>query len=94
MLSALATMRMDGRENAVAGSAQLSQLSERDPSLLARPECQLAYGIAQSNLHSTTDAIQKLRAAATHSSNADSASAARKPVCIWHGPGRGIPSGN
>jgi hypothetical protein len=63
-LAALATMRLPGRANRVEGRARLAQLAQQDASFLTRPECQLAYGIAQTALHETATAIHHLNQAA------------------------------
>jgi tetratricopeptide (TPR) repeat protein len=63
-LAALATMRLPSRTDRLSGRAQLAQLAEEDPSLLTRPECQLAYGIAQTALSETASALHHLDQAA------------------------------
>ncbi len=64
-LTAMATMRLPGRADRLTGRAQLAQLAEEDTSLLKRPECQLAYGIAQTALSETASALYHLTQAAT-----------------------------
>jgi hypothetical protein len=64
-LHAVATMRMPARDDWLDGRARLAQLAREDPTLLARPECRLAYGIAQLALDETASAIHELDAAAT-----------------------------
>jgi hypothetical protein len=63
-LAAMATMRLPGREDRLTGRAQLAQLAQEDDSLLQRPECQLAYGIAQTALNETASALYHLNQAA------------------------------
>ncbi|MFQ5807313.1 MAG: hypothetical protein ACE5I3_12770 [Phycisphaerae bacterium] len=63
-LAAMATMRLPGRADRLSGRAQLSQLAEEDASLLTRPECQLAYGLAQTALNETATALHHLNQAA------------------------------
>ncbi len=62
-LAAMATMRLPGRSNRIDGRARLAQLAEADASLLTRPECQLAYGIAQTSLSATATALYHLNQA-------------------------------
>jgi len=63
-LAAMATMHLPGRADRLSGRARLSQLAEEDPSLLTRPECQLAYGLAQTALNETASALHHLNQAA------------------------------
>lgn len=63
-LAAMATMRLPGRDNQINGRGQLAQLAAEDASLLTRPECQLAYGIAQTALNETATALHHLNQAA------------------------------
>ena len=63
-LAAMATMRLPGRVNRIDGRARLAQLADEDASLLTRPECQLAYGIAQTSLSATATALYHLNQAA------------------------------
>ena len=63
-LAAMATMRLPGRADRIEGQARLAELVEEDPSLLTRPECQLAYGIAQTALSATATALYQLNQAA------------------------------
>jgi len=57
-------MRMPARNDRLDGRARLAQLAREDPTLLARPECRLACGIAQLALEETASAIHELDAAA------------------------------
>ena len=63
-LDALATMRMEGRNNRVEGQTRLAQLADEDDSLLDRPECRLAYGAAETALYATASALFHLDQAA------------------------------
>lgn len=102
-LGALATMRLPGRTNQTEGQAWLAQLAEEDPSLLERPECQLAYGIAETALSATASALYHLdQAAETFAARGQTARLAQALVALaeaWalHGeweatvPGMDIP---
>jgi len=63
-MAAMATMRLPGRADRIEGQARLAELAEEDPSLLTRPECQLAYGIGQTALSATAAALYQLNQAA------------------------------
>ncbi len=66
VIEALCLSRMEGRADRLEGRARLRQLSAEDPSLLVDPECNLAYGIAQTALAETAEALDCLdRAAAS-----------------------------
>jgi len=102
-LDALATMRLEGRDNRLEGQTRLAQLAEQDGALLDRPECSLAYGIAETALFATSSALFHLdRAAAGFEKRerydrlaaALSASAeawARHSEWVLSAPGRDIP---
>ncbi|MBU0639147.1 MAG: hypothetical protein KKB50_09810 [Planctomycetes bacterium] len=59
-LHALASLRMPARDDRVSGLGRLDQLGQEDPTLLERPECQLARGIAQASLNQTAAALDQL----------------------------------
>lgn len=64
LLEALCLLRMPARADRVAGRTQLRQLMLADPGLQDDPECNLAYGIAQTALAETADALEALERAA------------------------------
>lgn len=64
LLEALCLLRMPARADRVAGRTQLRQLMLTDPGLQDDPECNLAYGIAQTALSETGDALEALERAA------------------------------
>lgn len=64
LLQALCLLRMPARADRVDGRARLAQLASADPGLLEDPECNLAYGIGQTALHETADALDRLERAA------------------------------
>ncbi len=64
-LQALLLLRGDSRQEWQAGAAQLQQLEQEQPGLLARPECGLALGLARLELHETAEALDRLTTAAT-----------------------------
>lgn len=63
-LAALATMRLPGRASRLEGRTRLSQLAQEDDALQVRPECRLAYGIAQTADGATATALHHLNEAA------------------------------
>jgi hypothetical protein len=63
-LQALLLLRGDSRQEWQAGAAELLQLEQEQPGLLARPECSLALGLARLELYETAEALDHLTAAA------------------------------
>ena len=64
VIAALCLLRAPARSDRMEGRARLAQLSRTDPVLVNEPECDLAYGIAQSALHETSAALEALERAA------------------------------
>jgi len=64
VIQALCLLHGPGRSERVDGRARLLDLMEYDPSLRAEPECNLAYGIAQTALSETASALDALDRAA------------------------------
>lgn len=64
LLEALCLLRMPARADRVAGRTELRQLMLADPGLQDDPECNLAYGTAQTALAETGDALEALERAA------------------------------
>jgi hypothetical protein len=60
-LRALAQLRSDDRSQRNEGRSALLDIDQRSPGLLDRPECLLAYGIAQRELHETSSALRLLQ---------------------------------
>ena len=60
LIHALCLLHMPARADRLDGRARLAQLSREDPSLLNEPECNLAYGIGQTELGETADALDAL----------------------------------
>lgn len=64
-LEAMALLRKPARADRIEGRSRLAELANQDASYLDQPECLLAYGVGQTALGATSDAIAKLQAAAT-----------------------------
>lgn len=64
VIEALCLLRMPARSDRVDGRVRLKQLYEEDPTLADEPECDLAWGIAQTALAETGDALGSLARAA------------------------------
>jgi tetratricopeptide (TPR) repeat protein len=63
-IEALCLLRSPARADRVDGRTRLRQLAAEDATLIDEPECNLAYGIAQTELSETADALDALDRAA------------------------------
>jgi tetratricopeptide (TPR) repeat protein len=63
-LTVLCLLRGPSRADRVEGKTRLGRLAERDPAILAAPECLLAFGVAQTRLAETAAALDALDEAA------------------------------
>jgi tetratricopeptide (TPR) repeat protein len=64
VLETLCLLRMPARADRIDGRTRLQQLIAEDPTLRAEPECELAYGIAETELSETSTALKALERAA------------------------------
>ena len=64
VIQAFCLLRSPARADQIDGRARLTQLQQEDPTLRPEPECNLAYGIAQTALHETPEALEALEQAA------------------------------
>jgi hypothetical protein len=64
VIQAFCLLRSPARTDQTDGRARLTQLQEEDPTLRDEPECNLAYGSAQTALHETPEALESLERAA------------------------------
>jgi len=60
VIQAMCLLRSPARADQREGRARLAQLAEEDATFLNDPECNLAYGIAQTSLHETADALDAI----------------------------------
>lgn len=65
VLQALCLLQMPARGDRLAGRGRLAQLAEEEPGLRNDPECNLAYGRAQTALRETASALDALHRAVT-----------------------------
>ena len=65
VVEALCLLRLPVRTDRADGRTRLRELAAEDPTLSDDPECNLAYGIAQTALSETADALDALERAAT-----------------------------
>lgn len=59
-LEALCLLRGESRDDRIEGRQRLLQLAAEAPSLRTDPDCNLALGLAQIELHETADALDRL----------------------------------
>jgi len=64
VIEALCLLRSPARADRVDGRTRLRQLAAEDATLIDEPECNLAYGIAQTELSETAEALDALDRAA------------------------------
>lgn len=62
-ITAMLLMDSDSRADCQEGRGRLDALAREEPGILGRPDCCLAYGLAQRTLFETTSAISQLLAA-------------------------------
>lgn len=60
LVEALCLLRMPARQDRFDGRARLRELAAEDPDVFRHPEVQLAYGVAQTALAETADALDAL----------------------------------
>ena len=64
VIQAFCLLRSAARADQIDGRTRLAQLQQEDPTLRDEPECNLAYGSAQTALHETPEALESLERAA------------------------------
>ena len=80
-LQALAMMRGPSRDDRLAGRGRLAQLQREHPILRRRPECLMAFGIAQTRLGETAAALDSLDLAAERFARREQTPRAAEALC-------------